>query len=209
MKKLYLMIGLSFITVGALTACSKPAEKNTTPATSSQTTTSSSTNSETTKSSIKTKDEQSDLSKVKVTVKEVVELYQQAHPDSDITSLELESPLGALVYKVEGMDDEQEYEMVIDAMNKKVEKNHSEKLDRNEKGGTERKEEALDVKNLISVDKAISIAESAAGFGKATELSLDKELSITFWDVTVKEGMKEMEIKLNAQTGDVVESKKD
>ncbi|MGY3765481.1 PepSY domain-containing protein [Vagococcus vulneris] len=212
MRKKYIILSLILITVGALTACSKQAQTNTIPSSSraqlSSATRSKSSEAATDSSSASTVSS-SEIGKVKVTVKEVIDIFKQAHHNADITSLELDSKSGKYLYTIEGVDADKEYEMDIDASTKEVTKNKDEHLDREAKSEAERKEDALDTSDVISVGKAISIAEGAAGFGKATELKLDKELNVTYWSVSVKEGTKEMDIKINAKTGDVLEVEND
>lgn len=66
------------------------------------------------------------------------------------------------------------------------------------------------MEHIISIDKASEIAVKQAGFGEATEWSLDRELNTTYWEVSVKEGhVKEEDIKIDAQSGDVISVEKD
>lgn len=145
----------------------------------------------------------------KVSTDEAIKAYQEAYPDSDITSLELESSLGKYLYKVEGVDDSKEYEVRVDADTKEVSKEREENLDMEDQEGVKRKEDKLELTDLLSVEKVSDIAVEHVGKGKATEWSLDKDMGITFWEVKVMDGQKETDVKINAKTGDILEAEAD
>ena len=75
--------------------------------------------------------------------------------------------------------------------------------------GIKRKEDKLNIDNLLSIEKVSEIATENVGSGKATEWSLDKDMGITYWEVKVFDGQKETEVKINAQSGDVLETETD
>lgn len=56
-------------------------------------------------------------------------------------------------YKVEGVDNETEYEIKINAETKQVEKTKQEKLDREDRDGIKREKEKLDLNNILSIEK--------------------------------------------------------
>lgn len=193
MKKI-IIFGLTIGFLGILAGC----RSNSTDSANSST-------SQTTSSQSKTSSEES----FKVSVDEAIKAYQDAYPDSDITSLELESSLGKYVYKIEGVDDEKEYEMTVNADTKDVSKEKEETLDAEDKGGVKRKEDKLDLDKLLSVEKVSDLAIAHVGSGKATEWSLDKDLGTTYWEVKVKDGQKETKVKVDAQSGKILESETD
>ncbi len=70
-------------------------------------------------SQTKSSSEASTQSDIKVSAARAIELFQDKYPDTAITSLELDSDWGSYFYKIEGVDDQKEYEARIDAQNEK------------------------------------------------------------------------------------------
>lgn len=140
-----------------------------------------------------------------VTLAEAIEVFQEKHPDTDITSIEVDSSFGNYFYKIEGMDDDTEYELKVDVHTKEVSEEKSEKLDRDEQNGVKRQEDKLDLSDLLPLDEITTIAEEQAEGGQATDWELDKEMGIVYWDVQVEEGRTETNVKINAKTGEVLE----
>lgn len=198
MKKI-IIFGLSLGLIGGLAGCGSDSTDSANSSTS-QTTSQS--------SQSQASSERSNQS-FKVSADEAIKAYQEAYPDSDITSLELESSLGKYVYKIEGVDDEKEYEMTVNADTKDVSKEREETLDADDKGGAKRKEDKLELDKLLSVEKVSDLAVEHVGKGEATEWSLDKELGTTYWEVKVKDGQKETDVKVDAQSGKILESETD
>ncbi|WP_167364085.1 PepSY domain-containing protein [Enterococcus silesiacus] len=158
----------------------------------------------TNESSIKTTDK-ANLSEIKVTVEEAIKAYEEAYPNTAITSLDLDTSFGSYYYEIQGVDDSKEYEVKINAATAKLTKEREETLDREEQNGVEKENKALDLKGLKSLEEASKIAQESAGQGEAVEWSLDRELSITYWEVKVRSGNDEISIKIDAQTGEVIE----
>lgn len=204
MKKL-ILIGLSTVLVGVMTACSQNAvEKPVTKESSTALSLNQSSSSESTVEATSTAKTSTNEVKI-MTVQEVIDMYQKEYPDTDITSIELEKELGTFVFKVEGVDDTNEYELKINAETKEIAKNKQEKLDRDEQNGIKRNEDKLDLADVLTIDKATEIAEKEAGSGNATEWDLDKELNVTYWEVNVVDGKNETSVKLDAKTGEILE----
>jgi Predicted membrane protein len=145
---------------------------------------------------------------IKVSADDAIKVYQKKYPKTDITSLELEKSFRGPVYKVEGIDELREYQVTINAKNKKIIQNSEEELDEEDQNETTRKNESLDLDKLISVKKAASIAENAAK-GDSTEFNLEKDLGTTYWEVKVKNGSQEKEVKIDAQSGKVLKVESD
>lgn len=139
-----------------------------------------------------------------VSVADAIQVYQDTYPNSDITSIELDSSLGNYYYKVEGVDDDNEYEVSIDANSKEVKEQKDEKLDADEQKGVKRQEDKLDISDLLPLDEITKIATAEAK-GQAEDWDLDKEMGTTYWDVQVKDGRKETNVKIDAKTGEVLE----
>ncbi|MDT2827792.1 MAG: PepSY domain-containing protein [Enterococcus viikkiensis] len=198
MKKI-IIFGLSLGFIGGLAGCgSEPtdsANSNTAQTTS--------------QSSQSQASSEGNAQSFKVSVEEAIKAYQEAYPNSDVTSLDLESSLGKYVYKIEGVDDEKEYEMTVNADTKDMSKEREEMLDAEDKNGAKRKEDKLELNKLLSVEKVSALAVEHVGKGEATEWGLDKDLGTTYWEVKVKDGQKETEVKVDAQSGKILESETD
>lgn len=145
---------------------------------------------------------------IKVSADDAIKIYQKKYPKTDITSLELEKSFRGPVYKVEGIDELREYQVTINAKNKKIIQNSEEELDEEDQNEITRKNESLDLDKLISVKKAASIAENAAK-GDSIEFNLEKDLGTTYWEVKVKNGSQEKEVKIDAQSGKVLKVESD
>ncbi|GCF94619.1 lipoprotein [Enterococcus florum] len=133
----------------------------------------------------------------------------KAYPDTSVTSLELEPSLGTYYYEVKGMDDDTEYDVKINAETGDLKKEREEALDDDEKNGVERQEEELSIDGILSIEEAANAAVKAVGKGEAKEWSLEKEMSTTYWEVKVLDGRSETSVKLDAKTGDVLETELD
>lgn len=176
---------------------------------SSQTTSSSQSASSSSSSTSSQSTATADVTKVKVSVATAIKKYQQAFPNSDITGISLEKQLGTYQYEVEGVGDSKEYSLKLDAKTAAVTSKKSEALDADEANGVERKADALNLDNLISVNEAVQKAQSQAKNQPATEISLDREASQTYWDVQFESQGQETSVKVNAQSGKVLATERD
>lgn len=192
MKKV-IILGLSVALLGGLAGCNSDSEESI----------SSSSTSKQTSQTSKSQSSSQKNTNFKVSVEDAIKEYQKEYPDSDITSIDLETSFGNYFYKIEGVDDNKEYEVRVDADTKKVSKEREEELD------MEDKEDKLNIENLLSIEKVSEIATENVGSGKATDWSLDKDMGTTYWEVKVIDGQKETEVKINAQSGDVLETETD
>lgn len=198
MKKI-VILGLSVALLGGLAGCGTDSDDSASSSSSTQKTSQTS-NSQTSSEA---------TTNFKVSVDDAIKAYQEAYPDSDITSVDLETSFGKYLYKIEGVDDNKEYEVRVDADTKEVSKEREENLDTEDKDGVKRKEDKLDLDNLLSVEKVSDIAVKHVGKGKAIDWSLDKDMGKTYWEVKVMDGHKETEVKIDAKSGDVLESETD
>lgn len=148
---------------------------------------------------------------IKVSVADAIAFYQEKHPNTDITSLELEldKSLGNYVYKIDGMDDNTEYELKFDAETKNVYHDRSEILDHDEQNGVERANEKLDLSNILDLQAATQVAQKEAGSGTIESWELDRNLGTTYWEVKFRVNNQEVNVKLNAQNGTILEKEVD
>lgn len=188
---------------GGNSAASSAASESTASSTqvSTQASDSSTTNSSTAGTSVN--------SEIKITAGEALKAYEEAYPNTSVTSLDLDTSFGTYYYDVKGVDDSVEYEIKVNAKTGEVTKEREEQLDREDQNGVERTNEALDIEGILSIDEAAAIAVKAAGNGEAIEWSLERELSTTYWEVKVKNGFSETSVKLDAKTGSILETELD
>ncbi|MDH6365521.1 putative membrane protein YkoI [Enterococcus sp. PF1-24] len=202
MKKINLMT-VAVLSFSVLTLASCQKESATTPASTSTTATSAS--SQTAKSST-TETAASEVVSNEMSLAEAIAIYQAEFPDSDITSLEyVEFAQNQFAYTIEGMDDQKEYGIRIDVATGEVNTLPEENLDADEVNGVERAAEKLDLTQLLTIAEVAKIAEEAAGGGHAVTFDLEQELGTTYWEVTVGEGRNSKQVKLHAQTGEILE----
>lgn len=139
----------------------------------------------------------------KITVRDATDIYQQTFPETDIISVELKKTLGKPIYTIEGADSTTEYQLDINAINKKIKQKSEEPLD--EDDINEAKTKKIDFDQVISLKKAAQIAENKVENGQSTEFKLEKEHEITTWEVKVKD----TEVTINAKTGKVIKTEDD
>lgn len=148
---------------------------------------------------------QTSQQKPSVSVTEAIEIFQKEFPDTDITSIDLDTSFGNFFYKIEGVNDLKEYEIKVDAATKGIREREEDDLDADEKNGVKRQEEKLDLSKLLTVDEVTKIAIEQTQGGQATDWDLDREGAVTYWEVDVENGKQEATVKIHAQTGEVLE----
>ncbi|MGG5342646.1 PepSY domain-containing protein [Enterococcus sp. AZ192] len=146
------------------------------------------------------------LETIKISLPDAIAAFEEIYPNAAITSIDLEDSLGSYSYKIQGIEGTKEFDIRVDADSGEVTKEREEKVDRDDQG----EDNALDLKDLISLEEATEIAEGTVKDGEAIEWSLEKELATTYWEITIKTGLlSENTVKINAQTGDVLEQEQD
>jgi len=210
MKK-FVLISSMVLSLGVFAGCGS---QNTKDAKSSATTVSQSTTKSSSQSSSASSTSASsstdNVNGYKVSLTDAIDTYKETYPDTDIISISLDSSLGKTFYSIEGVDDNKEYEVKINTDTKEVKKDRVESLDNDEKNGVKRKENKLDLTNMKDMSEIFDIAVKEAGFGKVTDWEIKEKLGVTYWEVSVEEGMtKEADLKINAQTGEIVEREND
>lgn len=135
---------------------------------------------------------------------QAIELYREVYPNTDITNIEIDTSLGTYYYQFDGVDDETEYEVYISTEDGSTARQRQEPLDNDERGGVERREKAMTLDNLLPIEEINSVALNEAN-GTITEWNLEKELSTTYWEVSIRTDRGEVQISIDAQTGDVLE----
>lgn len=197
MKKI-IIVGLSAVVLVGLAGCGSNSDDS-----------SGSSSTQKTSQSVKVSSEGETRADVNVSVADAIKAYQEAYPDSDITSIDLETSLEKYLYKIEGVDDDKEYELRVDANTKAVSKEREENLDAEDRNGVKRTEDKLDLEGLLSIEQVSDIAEKHVGKGEAVDWSLDKDAGTMYWEVKVIAGQDETEVKIDATSGEVLETEID
>ena len=143
-------------------------------------------------------------SAVAVSLEKVTTAFEKKYPEAKITSLQLDTDFGRYFYEIEGVDQQKEYQVEVNAETGEFTKEKVETLDADEQNGVKMQEEALDLTNIISREQATTLAEKEAKVGQATDWKLEKELGITYWEVKVKEGQQKIEVKIDAHSGKIL-----
>ena len=148
-------------------------------------------------------------SAVAVSLEKVTTAFEKKYPEAKITSLQLDTEFGRYFYEIEGVDQQKEYQVEVNAETGEFTKEKVETLDADEQNGVKMQEEALDLTNIISREQATTLAEKEAKVGQATDWKLEKELGITYWEVKVKEGQQKIEVKIDAHSGEILTTERD
>jgi len=180
MKKSLVSLGIMLLSVGILGGCTSQA-----------------------KSSSNDSRQVSLTENLPVNLEQAISIYQKTYPKTDIISVELEKSLNKKIYRVEGVDDYKKYQVNINAFNQKISHKREENLDNDERNGAKRVDK-VNLQNLLSIKKIAQIAEKELNNSKATEFSLEQEVGVTYWEVSIKSGLKEQEVKIDAQKGTVL-----
>ncbi|MBY0099631.1 PepSY domain-containing protein [Mesobacillus maritimus] len=70
---------------------------------------------------------QTDITNPAVSMEEAVKVFQEAHPDAKVESIDFDNDSGRLHYDFDGFDSSKEYEMEIDASTKEIKEREVEK----------------------------------------------------------------------------------
>ena len=186
---------LSATLLTTVVACSKP---NDTATTTQKSVTSSKVthNSE----SAVSKQSRKDNIQIKLSQQEAIDKFNQQFNNKKIKSIELSREGKQYYYEIEGFDSSNEYSVNINAESGQLGHVHSEKLDHDD-----RNQKALALRGAISRDDASRIAEEhVKGTSEEWKLEQDEDTGKTYWEVTVKNGHQETDVKINAHTREII-----
>lgn len=151
------------------------------------------------------KQTQKDNIQIKLSQQEAIDKFHQQFSGKQLKSIELNREGKHYLYEIEGFDSNNEYSVNINAETGQIGHVHSEKLDHDD-----RNQKALDFKGTISRDDASRIAEEhIKGTSEEWKLEQDKNTGKTYWEVKVKNGHQETEVKINAHTKEVISTEHD
>ena len=151
------------------------------------------------------KQTQKDNIQIKLSQQEDIDKFHQQFSGKQLKSIELNREGKHYLYEIEGFDSNNEYSVNINAETGQIGHVHSEKLDHDD-----RNQKALDFKGTISRDDASRIAEEhIKGTSEEWKLEQDEDTGKTYWEVKVKNGHQETEVKINAHTKEVISTEHD
>lgn len=147
--------------------------------------------------------------KIEVTLADAITRYQELTKESTMTGVELEKKRGNWVYEIEGRDDENEYKVIYDAVTKEVLDKETEPLDREEQDESVLDAQAIEISKLAEVEEILKVAEEKVKGSRLEEMSLEKNLGITYWEVSVRADNKKVKLKIDAISKELLEIKFD
>lgn len=151
------------------------------------------------------KQSRKDNIQIKLSQQEAIDKFNQQFNNKKIKSIELSREGKQYYYEIEGFDSSNEYSVNINAESGQLGHVHSEKLDHDD-----RNQKALALRGAISRDDASRIAEEhVKGTSEEWKLEQDEDTGKTYWDVTVKNGHQETDVKINAHSREIISTEHD
>ena len=124
--------------------------------------------------------------------------------DGTVTEVELEKKLTKTIYEVEVIKDGSEYDLDMDAVTGKVLKNDKSTDDDNDKDDLDDNSSKVDSSKVdITREVAIETALKEAT-GTVTDIELESDDAQIFYEIEVEDGTKEVDVKIDANTGAVL-----
>lgn len=203
MYKKLAAVGVTVLLVGALSACSFGDDDKDTSSNNGSKETTSSKSSSNNSSTDSLQNKNFDMS-----YEDAVSAIKDKHSDAEISGVELEKNLGKYVYTVDGISNDNEYEMKFNAETKEQMSDETDKLDQEDAGGVEKENEKLNLNGIKTPKEAMDKAISSQA-GDVTSWNIERELDTTYYEVTVKQDNNKYDIKLNAKTLEVLQTEQD
>ena len=151
------------------------------------------------------KQSRKDNIQIKLSQQEAIDKFQKQFSGKQLKSIELSREGKQYYYEIEGFDSSNEYSVNINAESGQLGHVHSEKLDHDD-----RNQKALALRGAISRDDASRIAEEhVKGTSEEWKLEQDEDTGKTYWEVTVKNGHQETDVKINAHTREIISTEHD
>ncbi|MBC1981200.1 PepSY domain-containing protein [Listeria welshimeri] len=203
MYKKLAAVGVTVLLVGALSACSFGDDDKDTSSNNGNKETTSSKSSSNNSSTDSLQNKNFDMS-----YEDAVSAFKDKHSDAEISGVELEKNLGKYVYTIDGISNDNEYEMKFNAETKEQMSDETDKLDQEDAGGVEKENEKLNLDGIKTPKEAMDKAISSQA-GDVTSWNIERELDTTYYEVTVKQDNNKYDIKLNAKTLEVLQTEQD
>lgn len=202
MKRRWAVIGLTAMLSLSLAACGDDSdntnESSNAPVENSNDSNNSSTNTDS-NSDTTTQNNVRSVADAPLSLEEAKKTFESTYQNADISSIELDEDNGQFFYEIKGIDAKKEYEVKIDENNKVVEQKE-EKRDMNDD------EQKLMLDDYVTAEKAIDTAQSQSEANGLTpsSWSLDHEKGQAQYQVNLEDGQKEVEVTIDAKTGDKI-----
>ncbi|MBF2429330.1 PepSY domain-containing protein [Listeria welshimeri] len=203
MYKKLAAVGVTVLLVGALSACSFGDDDKDTSSNNGSKETTSSKSSSNNSSTDSLQNKNFDMS-----YEDAVSAFKDKHSDAEISGVELEKNLGKYVYTIDGISNDNEYEMKFNAETKEQMSDETDKLDQEDAGGVKKENEKLNLDGIKTPKEAMDKAISSQA-GDVTSWNIERELDTTYYEVTVKQDNNKYDIKLNAKTLEVLQTEQD
>ena len=130
-----------------------------------------------------------------VTLEQATELFAQTFgQDVNISSIELDEDIRGYEYDLSGWDDEQEYELSLDA--------HSGEIKKQDIEQDNDRDDIINFDNIITPREAMEIAVNDTGVDFVEGWSLEEDDGIIVYEIDLQGSD---DITLNAETGDIVD----
>jgi uncharacterized membrane protein YkoI len=124
--------------------------------------------------------------------------------DGTVTEVELEKTLTRTIYEVEINKDGFEYDLDMDAVTGKVLKNDKSADDKDDKEVLDDNSSKTD-SSKVAITREVAIETALIeATGTVTDIELERDDSQTFYKIEVEDGTKEVEVKVDANTGAVL-----
>lgn len=140
-----------------------------------------------------------------VTYEQAIADFQEAYPDAAISSIDFDKDFGKYTFEINGFDDTQEIEWEVNAEDGKETKNNTEKKD------TDFDDQELMVDDLMAIDELITKSEEEAPNAVLVSWNLeaDDDTKTPLFTGEFEEGNNEVDVHLNAETGEFLSVEND
>lgn len=140
-----------------------------------------------------------------VTYEQAIADFQEAYPTAVISSIDFDKDFGEYTFEISGFDDTQEIEWEINAENGEETKNKTEMKD------SDNDEQELMVDALMAISELITKSEQEAPNATLASWNLeaDDDTNTPLFTGEFEEGMNEVDVHLNAETGELLSVEND
>ena len=140
-----------------------------------------------------------------VTYEQAIADFQEAYPNAAISSIDFDKDFGKYTFEINGFDDTQEIEWEVNAEDGKETKNNTEKKD------ADFDDQELMVDDLMAIDELITKSEEEAPNAVLVSWNLeaDDDTKTPLFTGEFEEGNNEVDVHLNAETGEFLSVEND
>ena len=140
-----------------------------------------------------------------VTYEQAIADFQEAYPNAAISSIDFDKDFGKYTFEINGFDDTQEIEWEVNAEDGKETKNNTEKKD------ADFDDQELMVDDLMAIDELITKSEEEASNAVLVSWNLeaDDDTKTPLFTGEFEEGNNEVDVHLNAETGEFLSVEND